>query len=191
MKFKIMILSFILTMFFVSLCFAQDQVFNEGYKNAKWGMTKEHVKNSFPDMVFKDEGGMTYFLSKIASEDVMVGFDFVKDKLYLVFIGIQVKTTNKDLYIGKFDKFEELLIKKYGKPDQRARRGSTNSFTSDVDAISMGEGVYFDTWKTLESEVSLLLTGDNFELNLGIRYQSIELGKEKEKLDKEKSLDNL
>lgn len=191
MKYKIIILSIVFAMSFLQFCHAQEKVFNEGYKNAKWGMAKEQVKSSFPDMMFKDEGKMTYFLSKIAEEDVMIGFDFVDNKLYLVVIGFQISTMNKDVYISKFNKFEELLIKKYGDPDQRVRRGSTNRYTSDADAISMGEGVYFDTWKTPESEVSLLLTGDNFELNLGIRYQSIELGKEKEKLDKEKSLDNL
>lgn len=191
MKHKIIILSIVFAMSFLQFCYAQEKVFNEGYKNAKWGMTKEQVKNSFPGMVFKDEGEMTYFLSKIAREDVTVGFDFVDNKLYLAFIGVQVKTTNKELYVSKFSTFEELLIKKYGKPDQRVRRGSTNRFTSDADAISMGEGAYFDIWKTPESEISLSLTGDNFDLNLGIRYQCIELGKEKEEIDKEKSLDNL
>ena len=46
------------------LCFAQDKSFNEGYKNAKWGMSKEQVKRNFSDMIFRDEGKAIGFLSK-------------------------------------------------------------------------------------------------------------------------------
>jgi hypothetical protein len=171
---------------------AEEKKYQEGYKGAKWGMNKEEVKKAFSDMIFKeDPDGTQYFLSEIANEKVMVGFLFVNDKLYKALIMAQIATSNNSTYINAFNKFEELLTQKYGKPKQKIRNGSTNQFMDDAMAISTGVGGYADTWMTPESTIMLMLKGDNYRLSLAIMYQSNELSKEADVIEKKKSIDSL
>jgi hypothetical protein len=188
------LLSFIVAVFILlqnSYCYGQNIEFKEGYKNAKWGMSKEQVKKSFPDMTFKEEGELCLFLSEIAEEDVIIFFSFLNDKLYKVIVSFDIKTMNKKNYIQKYNKFQGLLIKKYGEPKRNVRRGSSNEYIDDATAISMGEGTYFTTWALPETNISLILGGDNFDLKLVIYYSCRKLEQEKEKEKKSKTLDDL
>ncbi|MCP4649636.1 MAG: hypothetical protein GY853_06095 [PVC group bacterium] len=172
--------------------FAEVKISKEGYKDAKWGMSKEQVREAFPEMIFIEaEDGSICFRSRIAAEEVQVGFSFINSKLFRVIILFEVNTTNNEKYIGKFKDIEELLIKKYGEPDNRIRRVSENEYISDAIAISTGEGGYFDRWELEESQITLGLSGDNFTLNLIIMYGSKDLAKEQAEKKKEKSLNDL
>jgi hypothetical protein len=61
----------------------------------------------------------------------------------------------------------------------------------DADAISLGQGIYYNEWNTNESLITLMLSGDKSELRLGIYYSCPDLEKEKKKQDKTKAKDNL
>ena len=188
------LLSFAISVFLFfqnSYCYGQNIEFKEGYKNTKWGMSKEQVKKCFPEMTFKDDSGGLYFYSKISEENVIIIFSFLKDKLYRVIVGFEINTLNKENYIQKYNKFQGLLIKKYGEPTKNVRRGSSNEYSDDATAISMGKGIYFTTWALPETDINIALYGDNFELKLRIEYSCRKLAKEKEKETKSKTLDDL
>jgi hypothetical protein len=171
-------------------CKSQD-TFTEGYKTAKWGMSKEQVKSEFKDMPIKDDGSNFNFPTTIANEDVTVMFFFIHDMLYEVVLGFEINTSNKNKYIVQFDSLESLLIEKYGKPSKKVRRSSSNRYIQDADAIALGEGIYYNDWNTKESQITLMLSGDKSELRLGIYYLCPALEKEKKKQDKTKAKDNL
>jgi hypothetical protein len=168
-----------------------EEIFTEGYKTAKWGMSKEQVRAEFKDMPIKDDGGNLNFITAIDGNNVIVLFYFVNDMLYRVILGFQLDTSNNNNYIIKFNTLESLLIEKYGAPSKKVRRGSSNRYVTDADAISRGEGGYFNEWNTKESLITLMLSGDKSVLTLGIYYTCPKLEKEHGKQNKAKAKDDL
>ncbi|MCF6159663.1 MAG: hypothetical protein E3K32_14100 [wastewater metagenome] len=159
----------------------QNKSFLEGYKGAKWGMSKQEVKECFPAETFhwrKDED-LLWFSNTIAGESADIIFVFTDDKLYQVLERIKVGEIGSQAYVFKFYKFEELLIKRYGDPSRRIRNGSLDPNVSDADAILMGRGIYSDVWHTSESRINLSLQGDNLELHLWVEYECIDLAEQK------------
>lgn len=176
--------------FFTQHCNAQEKTFSEGYKDAKWGMTKEQVKANFPDIKFKNEGENMTLFSKIASENVIISFYFTNKKLFHVITYFDIKTLNYDRYISKFNELEKLLIKKYGKAVKKIRLGNSDKVISGVD-IAMGKDGYGESWHTSESKIQLVLMGDNFKITLAIDYLSKDLKNEVAENKENKILNNL
>lgn len=166
--------------------------FTEGYKNANWGMTPDAVKKAFPDQKFFDEKGIIYFLTTLGEDKATIAFVFVEEKLYRVGIVFDVKTSNKDLYLEKFNFYEDLLKKKYGLPKQNIRNVNKDGLDYDeAMVISMGKGAYYDLWETNESKIMLSLSGDNFDLTLRIMYECAKLGVEGSRIQEKHTLENL
>ncbi|MCF6158032.1 MAG: hypothetical protein E3K32_05545 [wastewater metagenome] len=164
-----------------SLSLVQNKSFIEGYKGAKWGMSKQDVKEWFPAETFhwwRDED-LLWFSGTAAGESADIIFAFTDDKLYQVLERIRVGEIGSQAYVFKFYKFEELLIERYGEPIQRIRKGSPDPYVSDADAIFMGLGLYSDVWHTSESRITLSLQGADFELHLWIEYECIELAEQR------------
>jgi hypothetical protein len=158
---------------------ALDKDFYSGFGGARWGMSREQVRECFPDMKFHLGNGILWFSDRITGENVDVIFDFFNDKLYTVHVRIKPGAIVSQGYIFKFFKFEDLLIQKYGEPVRKIRKGSPDPYVSDADAIFMGKGMYSTIWHTPESDITLLLQGANYEMYLWIEYECFELAKEK------------
>ncbi len=170
-----------------SISHGQGARFTEGYRNARWGMTPEQVKQAFPDEHFEEEPDLIYFSTDLAGEDVVVAFLFFNNQLYKTIVTVQVDPANKDNYVRQFNKFENLLIAEYGQPDKMIRRGSRDRKMKDIFAIAQGRGGYLDNWKTAETTISLALFSYQSKPNLSIHYDCRTLLREKRRADKGKS----
>ncbi|MGQ3684939.1 MAG: hypothetical protein ACUBOA_08045 [Candidatus Loosdrechtia sp.] len=158
-----------------------ERGFYSGFGGARWGMSREEVRGCFPDKEFHSRGGILWFSDKIADEHVDIIFDFFEDKLYTVHIRIKPGAIITQAYIFKFFKFEDLMIKRYGEPVRKIRKGSLDPYVSDADAISMGRGMYSSIWHAPESNITLSLQGANYEMHMWIEYECLELAKKKSK----------
>ena len=164
----------------------------EGYKKARWGMTKEQVKYNFPDIVFKDlRDSATCFQAMIAREKALVFMDFYNNKLSRVFMDFKINTANKDNYLAQFDYLEGLLSEKYGMPESKLRQVDKTLKVPDLEAVSQGKGFYSDRWFTSQSKIVLMLTGDNDALYLSVCYISLSLEEKARDLNRRVILDNL
>lgn len=163
---------------------ALERGFYSGFMGARWGMSREQVRECFPDKEFHLGNGIIWFSDKIAGENVDVVFDFFDNKLYTVHVRIKLGAIMSQGYVFKFFKFEDLLNQKYGEPARKIRQGSPDPYVSDADAIFMGRGIYKSVWRTPESDITLSLQGANYEMHLWIEYECFELIKEKEQRKK-------
>lgn len=156
---------------------SKDIIFTEGYKDARWGMSKKQVIESFPDKKFNIRDGLIWFSDTMAGEDVNVIFVFIDDRLSTVNVQIKVRALGSQAYKFRFFRFERLLIQKYGAPVQKIREIKPAPYVSDADAILMGWGKYSSIWRTPESRITLLLQGFNYKLHLWIEYEFVKISK--------------
>lgn len=161
---------------------------NEGYREAKWGMTSEEVEKALGQRLIH-ESGRSYYATEIDGTPADIVFYFVDNLLYRVIIGFKIETQNKNTYISKFKSLEELLGEKYGKPIENIKKGSNNPYIDDGMAIATGQGIYRTRWDAKESEITLVMIGDNYEIHLGIVYESKKYAKKAEEEQKEKTLE--
>ena len=149
------------------------------FKKMNWGMSQEQVKateDKKPD--YEDNTALGYKV-KINEKDFYCGYNFLEDKLYTsgyVFTG---EHTNENLYINDYKELKETLTKKYGKPILDKVVWKNDLYKNDEQnwgmAISVGHLIYGVSWETSTTNISLMLSGDNFKISLVIIYDSKEL----------------
>ena len=179
MKKNVSILLIVLLILAISnlILFAEEAKYD--FRKTNWGMSQEQVKateDKKPD--FEDNTMLGYEVT-ISGKDFMCAYLFLQDKLYgsgYLFFG---EHTNKNLYIDDYEELKEILTKNYGKPKIDKVTWKNDLYKSDEQswglAISIGHLNYGATWETSTTKIFLSLSGDNYKINLGIRYDSKEL----------------
>jgi len=104
----------------------------------------------------------------------------LEDKLYYSGYFFTGKRTNRNLYINDYKKLKETLIKKYGKPKTDIPGLWKNDLYKDDKiiggmAISVGHLTYGASWETPNTKIDIMLSGDNYKINLVVFYASKEL----------------
>ena len=167
----------------------QDKLkFKEGYQNARWGMTIEEIKQSFPKKQWKIDEDIWYFEDKIFDNDAKVAFQFFNNELWRVILLLKqvppLLGTKEEISNARSGFFTLLsaLKKNYGEPLRVTTKASDNPFIDEELALQVGEGSYISIWETEESQIVLFLGGGGYTKPLGLRilYQSLYYKKLKE-----------
>ena len=143
----------ILCAFFISS--SQAEEYQEGYLNAKWGMSRAQVIQSLPNYTFIRAEDFIYFNDVIDGEPVQTQFYFTHNKLYVVYIWFFRENIDQHAIPNEFYRFEKLLKTKYGEPSTIWR--SRIDGEDPVYTIQMRGGTYYDEWLTPESSILLNL----------------------------------
>jgi len=156
---------------------AKEQVFD--FRKTNWGMSKEEVKlTEKNDITFEDEEEIDYEV-KIDSDNFICGYIFLENKLYRAAYIFSEEHTNKNDYINDYEALKTILIDKYGKPKSDKIVWRDNLYKDDKEdwgfAIGMGHLIYGSVWENSITNIQLILTGDNYEVNLALLYESREL----------------
>ncbi len=161
------------------------------FRKTIWGMNREQVKETEKEkeIAYEDERTLSYEDS-ILELDCSIVYIFVEGKLVRTKYAITERHSNGNKYIEDYSTLKVALNKKYGEPLELEKIiWEDDRFKKDRKdwgvAIGLGELVYVVEWETSETEIVLILDGDNFEIRLEIQYISKEL-KELEKKEKEK-----
>jgi len=152
---------------------------NPDFRNVCWGMTLDEVKQlEDAELLFHDEDtglGMSY-QADIAGYDATLWYLFVEGKLCRARYEFQQKHTNKNLYFDDFRFLKSLLEKKHGTPSVDEWLWLNDLFKGDSDrwglALSSGHVECGAIWETKQEEISLILSGDNYEVSLEAEYVS-------------------
>lgn len=174
------------------LSFAQEKY---DFRKTRWGMSKEEVKLSEGRKPDYDNGEtIAYAGEKIANLRVNVYYSFVNDKLYRGGYGLAEKYIFKNKYIDDYKKLKELLVKKYGQPLIDRQIWHDDLYKDDPIewglAISIGHLEYLAGWERDNTNIRLVLEGENYKINLFVVYESKQWGakaareKEKESIEK-------
>ena len=154
---------------------------NEEYDFRKitWGMNREEVKAAERGtIVFENEDEVDFMVPDFDNY-FKCGYNFLEDKVYrstYIFIG---EFTNKNDYIYEYERWKEVLIKKYGQPTSDKWEWKDDLLKNDKQewgtAVYAGHLEYSAQWETPTTKIAIMLTGINYEIYLGIFYVSKEL----------------
>jgi len=168
------------------------------FRKANWRMSKEQVKATEDKRPDLEEDTKLLYKVKIGENNFLCVYSFLKDKFYRSTYLFNETHTNKNDYIDDYERLKNVLIKKYGKPTTDRAVWKNNLYKDDKQdwgtAISIGHLEYRTLWMKLVDrdiiEITLLLTGDNYKISLGILYKNDKLEKWAEQIkEKETSKD--
>ena len=179
----------------------KDVTYN--FRKTRWGMTRKEVRISEGKRkpVLDPTEKEICYVDTISGKTFLVAYSFVDNKLVSGAYALMEKHTNYNMYVEDYEEVKELLIKKYGKPEDKWFDGNdyremlwrNDLYKDDPDhwglAISMGDLVFRLCWKTSDTDIMLQLAGDNFKVRLNVGYFSRNLENLQEKA-KEKETKN-
>lgn len=175
-----------------------DMDSEKDFRVANWGDSKLLVKKLERKPNAFDEGDYISFSDEVALLPCTVIYSFTDDKLSGGMYGFNIEHSNDNKYMDDYEELVDLLSNKYGEP---IRGGKDNAIWHDDFyqddysrwglAISLGQLVFLSSWETPHSEISCILSGDNYEIKLSILYKSKQFSEEDAKNKKQNKLKGL
>lgn len=150
----------------------------DGFGKAKWGMSLRQVKRRYPGLT---KNGKNAYVKKasIAGMSAVRFFQFDAAKLTLAGYVITEKFSNNKTYIEQFRKLQQLLSSKYGDPIDARAVWSNEVYRAQPEhvglALSQGYVKFYATWDTGKTGIELGLHGNNYQIQMHVRYHSVEL----------------
>ena len=184
----------ILSLYLTIICLFAFVSSNAQFRQIDWGSGYTDIVNKHgePDL-FKEDGYISY-TTKLKNLDGIATFYLLEDKLYSGAYMIMEKHTNQNDYIDDYNMLKSTLIKKYGEPVTDKTLWKNDLFKDDYSdwgtAISLGHLVYGAQWLDEKNMIFCYLKGDNYKIELGIVYKSIELQDEVKESNEEENLDD-
>ena len=160
------------------MIFTKEQVYD--FRKTNWGMSKEEVRAAEAKKPDFEANTILGYKVKVNGKDFRCVYSFLEDKLYNSGYFFTGEHTNKNLYIDDYKELKEILTKKYGKPKMDIPGLWKNDLYKDDKshwgmAISVGHLAYGASWETSTTKISLMLSGDNYKIELVLSYTSKEL----------------
>lgn len=184
------ILIFTIIGFSSNSCWSDD--FN--FRKTKWGMSMQQVKESEPLEIVHSEDNVLGYKVKVLDKEVYLVYIFVENKLVRSRYVLAEEHTNKNDFISDYKMFQNILIKKYGKPVKNDIYWRNNLYKRDPSnwgmAIGLGHLSYFSNWDTQDTEIICFLNGDNFNIKCAVEYSSKKMEQLEKNYKEKKGLEN-
>jgi len=146
------------------------------FRNITWGMSRNEVITSEgkePSRVGSD--GDYYDGLEIMGFPVTLGYTYNGDKVSSGVYFFDQQHTNKTDYVDDYKNIKEALVSKYGQPAEDNEIWKDDLYKDSPGdygmAVSAGHLAYYTKWNTATTEIIALLSGDNFNISLFIRYK--------------------
>ena len=124
----------------------------------------------------------------------MAGYYFVNDKLWKGVYIFSETHTNKNKYIEDYLSITKILKKKYGDPTETDVLWSNDLYKNDYSdwgfSVSMGYTTFYSQWKTENTSISIILSGNNYKLSHKLAYESTIYSAEFEESKNQENLDD-
>lgn len=165
-----------------------------GFRTSDWGTSISGVKTNEKLEVVDESKTFLAYETTISGIEMIVGYLFTENKLTTGRYLATEEHSNKNDYINDYNTLKDLLVKKYGKPKKDKKIWKNDLYQDDYSqwgfAVSLGHLLYYSTWETEKSEITVMLSGENYKTQLMIEYESVELKEFKEKANEKKNLND-
>ncbi|MBH0099376.1 hypothetical protein I6E68_09510 [Salinibacterium sp. NSLL150] len=145
-----------------------------GFRRAKWGATRAEVKASEGR---EPDGGVDATLGyavTIAGLSATALYIFVSDTLVRAKYIITQPHSDYALNLRDFSVLDELLTSKYGQAIERNQYWSNDLYEDSPQeyglAVAAGHMTRYYQWSSGDTHIWLVITGDNFDIDLQIEY---------------------
>ena len=169
------------------LASARDHSFREGYKEAKWGMSKSEVKDCFADKPMNEQKDNISCVTGIVGLETKVLLNFFSDQLYNVSLFVRIPKQDAKEYLVDFKRLEELLTSKYGNPRVMLGIAGMDISTDDIFRAYDNKDICGKRWAGKETDIDLIIYRQGNRLELSVQYNCRKLLREKQDLETEKA----
>jgi hypothetical protein len=149
--------------------------YEHDFRSAEWGMSPEEVRRSEPGLT-RVQPGTLAATDTVAGFPVRVYFEFVDDKLVKGYHYVLLSHPGWNPYVDDFERLKSYLADQYGKPDSDLVLWEEGALRSDRSgwgrAVAVGDLQLRAFWTLPETEITLLLTGEDYQIGLGTVYES-------------------
>jgi hypothetical protein len=146
------------------------------FRKTSWGMSPAEVKasESAKFLEYDQKKKLMGFSGEVAGIPVDIAYLFSNNRLFAGLYMFKGKHINSNKYLEEFSKIEDMLVQKYGNPQNDQTTWSSDLFKDDPQywgtAVSMGYLSHAIQWQTSSTTILLNLTGDNLKVRLGTLY---------------------
>lgn len=165
-------------------------------RNTTWGDNVEEVKAAITEEIVQDQkNGRKHIIltsTTVGSKDAAIGYVFGDDKLIRINYIFREVHSNDNNHIDDFNDIDEILEQKYGEPDSEDRVWSNDLYRDEPSeygfAISLGHYGLQTKWNTEDTDITHVLTGNNYDIEHMLQYSSVELGSLEDRINEEKNV---
>ena len=145
------------------------------FRKSKWGESKSIVKsNELVEISVDNETGFSAPV-RLNGDEYTAHFYFNKDRFYQGVYSLQEDYINENNFYLKYKELKKILTSKYGEPYQVSKNRTNDTYEGLNEigrAIETGEYNEYSLWETLNSTITLFITGENFDSQLTVRYKT-------------------
>lgn len=149
---------------------------DEGFRGFQWGDSLEKVKREEKTEIVEHSDDCLIYSVSVANLPAFAVYFFANGQLVTARYSFKEDHASKQSYLHDFWSVKELLTKKYGEPEDSHVVWHDDLYKDDVSewgmAISIGHLFCFEQWNKGDTEITLSITGDNYEIQHGITYKS-------------------
>ena len=165
------------------------------FRKTTWGMSKEQVREIEGLGTVHESSNALIYPGSIAGLQCHIVYVFALNRLVRGKYAITEQHSNANHFLMDFESLKEALTAKYGKPQQDDMHWLDNTYRTDYQdwglAVSMGHCSRFSKWRLSGTDIVLFLTGDNYEINLGVEYASQALSHLEDQENASRNLEDL
>lgn len=167
-----------------------EEIVDPDFRQSRWGMSMDQVKAIETATFDYETDKIIVYKTRVADLYMSLGYLFVNDCLYKAKYIVLGPHSNKLEYILEYAKLKLLLSEKHGEPTADKTVWLNDLYLDDQlnwgIALSIGHLKMLANWVKPNVTITILLTGDNQEIDLVIEYLSDSLWAiEREKSHKE------
>jgi len=151
---------------------------NPDFRNVKWGMSLEEVISIEGEPDDSGDTGLLYLDVDVAGFNPSLLYEFNDEgKLYTGCYFFNHPHTNKNDYIYEYNTLFKKLTSIYGDAIEDREVWKNDLFRDDPSewgfAVSAGHLAKLARWETDTTRITLILTGDNFDISFALIYESL------------------
>lgn len=165
------------------------------FRRSYWGDRRDSVRSLEGSEPEHEGESSVVFAQKLSGLDVLVVYVFVDDQLVRGKYVVTQEHSSPASYLVDRVTLLALLRKKYGEPSSEDLHWNNDLYRDEPsewgDAVAAGHLSIFTSWSDEATDLILALTGDNYEVNLEIEYNSTVLGELETQRDERAALDDL
>ncbi len=165
------------------------------FRKTTWGMSKSQVKATEAGVPNSEDESVLMYSSRISGMNALVIYIFAENKLVRAKYLFTEEHSNRNDYITDYNSLKEALGKKYGKIKNEETVWRNDLYRDDFSqwgfAVSLGHLIYYSQWNTENTNISLVLSGENYDIKLAAEYTSKALEKLEEKVREKKQSSEL
>jgi len=149
---------------------------NYGFRNSKWGMTREEVTTLEVKMDPVEVNKNTIrYKTQILGRNVELIYLFSQNKLAGAAYRLDDNYLNSNHFLNTYRQFTAALTQKYGPPGEEKINWLNDKFKNENQkrglALSLGHTEYFASWETASSIISTILKEKNHDVLCLIEYR--------------------